>query len=374
MIKIDDISRCCGCMACVQSCPVGCITTELNEQGLEYPVANVDKCINCNLCERVCPFLNNSRSQILRSFAAISSNEEQRMKSSSGGIFSLLAESTTRVNGVVFGARFDDEWNVVHDYCETIEGIAAFRGSKYLQSRIGDSYRKAEHFLKDGRMVLFSGTPCQIAGLKLFLRKEYDNLLLVEVACHGVPSPKIWKDYLSTICNNASHINFRDKRLGWENYSYIVRDDGKEVLNECYRDNIYSRGFLRNLTLRPSCFNCPSKDGKSGSDITIADFWGIDPLLPGINDHKGISLVITRSKKGQTAINGLEAVLYQVPNEEATRYNTAIIHSTSKPKLYNYFWKCYQTKGFSAVEHTLAKSRPSFFKKLTQHLARIFVR
>ena len=246
MINIIDKKNCCGCNACVQHCPKSCITMQEDGEGFLYPIVDQEVCIDCGLCQKVCPVLNQGEERKpLQVYAANNPNEEVRMQSSSGGVFTLLAETIIQEGGVVFGVRFNDDWEVIHDYTETKEGLAAFRGSKYVQSRIGESYCQVERFLKKGRKVLFTGTPCQIAGLNLFLRKEYDNLLTVDFICHGVPSPGVWKSYLEELIalkgnqknsvlshskpiilysiRDISRIEFRNKRLGWKKYSFALR-------------------------------------------------------------------------------------------------------------------------------------------------------
>ena len=197
MIAIKEKHNCCGCSACVQVCPKQCIRMYADNEGFLYPQVNSTICIDCGLCEKVCPVINQNKPNVpLSVYAAKNINEEVRIKSSSGGIFTLLAEQIISEGGVVFGARFNENWEVVHDYTETIDGLESFRGSKYVQSSISDNFKVAKQFLKEGRKVLFSGTPCQIAGLKKFLQKEYENLLTMEVVCHGVPSPMVWRDYI----------------------------------------------------------------------------------------------------------------------------------------------------------------------------------
>lgn len=197
MIKVKDKSACCGCAACVQICSKQCISLDEDKEGFLYPTVNRNLCIECGKCEAVCIELHSFEvHEPLKFFAAQHFDESVRAASSSGGIFTLLAETVINDGGVVFGARFDSDWSVVHDFTETHEGLQAFRGSKYLQSRIGNTYRQAGKFLKAGRKVLFSGTPCQIAGLKRYLHKNYENLLAVDFVCHGVPSPLVWKKYL----------------------------------------------------------------------------------------------------------------------------------------------------------------------------------
>jgi len=199
-VQLVKRELCTGCGACYSICPVHCISMQEDPEGFLYPVIEKEKCTSCKKCENVCPaIVQGNERKPLSVYAAKNLNEEIRRQSSSGGIFTLIAESIIQKGGVVFGARFNGNWEVVHDYTETEEGLAAFRGSKYVQSRIGDTYLKAKDFLLAGRKVLFSGTPCQIAGLKAFLQKDYDNLLTVDLICHGVPSPLVWKRYLDEV-------------------------------------------------------------------------------------------------------------------------------------------------------------------------------
>ena len=191
--------------------------------------------------------------------------------------------------------RFDKDWNTVHSWTDSEEGLADFRGAKYVQSRIGDTFHEAESFLKQGRQVLFSGTPCQIAGLKNFLRKEYDGLLTVDIVCHGVPSPLVWQHYLASLHpdeERITSISMRDKKEGWKRYRMEIWTGNKLLYAGKAMDNLYSKGYLADLFIRPSCHACPARKGKSGSDITIGDFWGIDTYYPAFDDDKGTGLVI----------------------------------------------------------------------------------
>lgn len=200
MINIKDKSNCCGCNACVQKCPKQCISMREDDEGFLYPYVDKILCIDCGLCEKTCPVINSKEERKpLNVFAAKKPNDEVRMQSSSGGIFTLLAENVIDEGGVVFGAGFNERWEVVHSFAEKKEDLAKFRGSKYVQSKVGNSYKQAEAFLKQGRKVLYSGTPCQIAGLKQYLRKDYANLLAVDFICHGVPSPGVFRTYLRAI-------------------------------------------------------------------------------------------------------------------------------------------------------------------------------
>ena len=311
MIKITDKTNCCGCNACVQCCPKQCITMIPDEEGFDYPTVNKNDCIDCGLCEKVCPILNSGESKRpLKVYAAKNTKEEIRLKSSSGGVFTALAEDIIHKGGVVFGVSFDKEWNVVHTYTENIEGLAAFRGSKYVQSKVGSSYKEVKSFLKSGREVLFTGTSCQIAGLKNFLRKDYPNLLTIEILCHGVPSPKVWQQYLfekkaQFRCNDISQINFRDKRNGWSQFHMVINFTNGNLYTAPFSNDTYFKGFLSNLYLRPSCYSCKCKNGRANSDLVIADYWNINEALPEYNDNKGISLVLINSPKGLSTINSL---------------------------------------------------------------------
>lgn len=327
MIKVEDKSMCCGCAACVQRCPKQCIAMEADGEGFLYPLVDTGKCINCGLCEKVCPMLNPGEERVpLHTYAARCTDEDIRRESSSGGVFSVLAGEVLADGGVVFGARFDNEWGVVHDFCTTPEGLAAFRGSKYVQSNVGDNYIKAEVFLKEGRRVLFSGTPCQIAGLKRFLRREYDNLLAVEVACHGVPSPLVWRRYLEeqehSLCNIA-HIAFRDKSAGWKNFSFMLSWSNGGLCERFY-DNDYMKAFLSNFSLRPSCYNCKAKAHSSGADILLADLWGAPHLIGADDDDKGMSLVAVDK---EAILPSGKLWLKEIEYSEAVKYNSAIVKS-----------------------------------------------
>ena len=311
MINITDKKDCCGCSACVQACPKQCIQMKDDEEGFGYPHVDTAACTRCGACLRACPMGHNSAAQKpLKIYASKNLNEDIRNQSSSGGIFTPLAENVIRHNGVVFGAAFDECWNAVHTFAENSEGLAAFRGSKYMQSDIGTSYRQVKTFLNSGREVLFSGTPCQIAGLRQFLGKEYDNLFLVEILCHGVPSPKVWQRYLDTKkqachCNEISRINFRDKKNGWKRFCITIEFKNGTTYQSPHRKDSYYRSFQKNLSLRPSCYGCKYKNGRAGSDLTIADYWNIDQALPGYNDDKGVSLVLVNTGKGASLLRSI---------------------------------------------------------------------
>lgn len=277
-----------------------------DSEGFLYPEVDMDSCIDCGLCEKVCNELHPfEKQEPLKVLAAINKDETVRLKSSSGGIFHILASRIIAEGGVVFGARFDEDWQVVIDYAEDMKGVEAFMGSKYVQARIENAYKDAKRFLAEGRKVLFSGTPCQVAGLHQFLLKPYDNLLTVDFVCHGTPSPKVWGMYLEEVAGaqkNVRRIEFRNKKNGWKNYSFHLEYDKGELLSS-YKQNPYMTAFLEDLILRPSCYGCKARGGGSRSDITIADFWGIDSVFPDMNDDKGTGLVFINTPKGRDSID-----------------------------------------------------------------------
>ncbi len=308
MIEILNKEHCVGCEACVVKCPRGCISFNEDSEGFRYPKVDMKLCIDCSICQRVCPVINQEPNrEPLATYGAKHRDEKILLASSSGGLFTLLAEPVIERGGVVFGVEFDENWEARHSYTETKEGLVRFRGSKYIQSRVGDSYLKVEKYLRAGRNVLFSGTPCQIAGLNRFLGKEYDNLLTVDLICHGVPSPLVWRKYLcDTKIKNISGISFRDKCTGWSSSSLSISSESDRGLCEKLGRNIFFRGFIKDLYLRPSCHECPAKALKSGSDITIADYWGIEIDNPQFNDSRGVGLAIIATQRGLEVFESLD--------------------------------------------------------------------
>ena len=377
MIKITDKHNCCGCEACVQACPKNCISFEEDNEGFCYPRVDESICIECGLCEKVCPILTPFDSRLPQTqFAAINNDEQVRMESSSGGIFTLLAEQIINEGGVVFGARFDEDWQVTIDHTETTDGLAAFRGSKYVQACVGDTYAKCAKFLKAGRKVLYSGTPCQIAGLKHYLRKEYENLLTVDFVCHGVPSPKVWGKYLQEVVGtvNVQGVSMRDKlQEGWKRFNFVLdyQNEGKMIsLSSWHQKNDYMNAFLRDMILRPSCYACKAKECRSHSDITIADFWGIQNIRPQMDDDKGTGLLLIHTAKGKENVPFDKMKYEEVTFEEGYRNNPAIYRSAKPwPRRAEFFQ---QLDNEDAVVDLIRKSlRPTMQMRLKSFIRKI---
>lgn len=355
MIDIKDKHDCCGCEACAQICPKHCITMKSDHEGFAYPEVDRQKCVDCGLCERVCPMHDKPLHSVvpIQTLAAINTDEDVRYKSSSGGLFSMFAERTIQHGGVVFGAEYDTDWTVVHAKAETLKELSRFRGSKYMQSRIGSTFREVKRILQSGREVLFSGTPCQVAGLKKFLGKEYANLLTVDCVCHGVPSPTVWQSYLKSVSKNTkdvSAVNMRCKSHGWKSYRMkIVGRNGEVLVDEPFDCNPFMKAFLRDMILRPACYSCPFKEGRAGSDITLGDFWGIEHIDPSVDDDRGTSLLLVNTDLGKSTIKTLGAATKSEPYTDVVSHNPSICHVTSKNRYRKLFMQLVVTKEFSTA-------------------------
>lgn len=342
MIQVSKKQDCCGCSACVQRCPRHCISMKEDAEGFLYPDVDMTQCIDCGICEKVCPWLNlHEKSKIQDVLGAKNIDRKERMESSSGGVFIALAKKVIENGGVVFGAVFNECWEVVHTYAENLKDVKSMMGSKYMQSRMENSYREAKGFLKRGRTVLFTGCPCQITGLHNYLGKEYHNLISVDFLCHGVPSPGVWRKYLTEVSTSfpkeingisldfstkITDIDFRNKQQsGWKNFYLTITglSNGTEkvLLSDKHKNNPFMKGFLGDLYLRPSCYNCKCKNGASHSDLTIADFWGINSIMPDFDDDKGVSLVLVNTDKGRNVLALCDLEIRKSTLDDARRFN-----------------------------------------------------
>lgn len=346
MINIEDKTKCCGCHACFNICPKNAITMEEDEKGFKYPIINKEKCVDCGLCEKVCPIINKKEKQASqKAYACYNKDEKVRLESSSGGVFSLIANYILENNGVVFGAAFDNEFKVKHILVDKKEDLYKLRTSKYVQSSINDTYRKAKEYLEKNVKVLFTGTPCQVNGLLTFLGKEYENLYTQDIICHGVPSPKVWEKYLKYRKKKDENekiedVNFRKKDNGWGKYEFSIKYSNKEVAIDHNKD-IYMNAFLRDVSLRDSCYKCSFKDKIRKTDITLADFWGINNIKPEMNDDKGTSLIFVNSNKGNELLEKIKnnLVIDEVNFEESIQYNKSMYISSSQNKSRDKFFE-----------------------------------
>lgn len=343
VLSLASSIECTGCGACVSICPKGCIRMKEDKEGFLQPAIDSKECISCHKCEHACPILNPEKideNQSTKAFAAINIDETIRQKSSSGGVFYALSEWTIAQGGVVFGARFDEQWQVVHDYAEKLDGIIPFMGSKYVQSVIGNTFKQARIFLEEGRWVLFSGTPCQLGGLRAYLGKHYDRLIQVDIICYGVPSPGVWRTYLQERIRRRgkiTRISFRDKRDGWRHSRFVVSfERGDEEI-----DGLFMGGFSYKAYLRKSCYDCPFRHYHRNSDLTIADYWGVHELCQEMFDDKGTSIVFSHSSLGDVV---LDAISDSIKMKAQTR-NNAIEYNP-----------------FMVEKHTVTDKRVRFFR------------
>ena len=382
MINIVSEQDCCGCSACAERCPKSCISMLEDQEGFLYPVVDKEKCVNCHLCEQVCPVLDKTEAYSDSfAYAAKNRNEDERLNSSSGGLFIVLAKYFLVHGGIVFGAVFDSNFEVYHTYSSDLDGVKSMMRSKYVQSNIRSSYIDCENFLKQGKKVLFTGTPCQIDGLRHFLKKEYDNLLTVEVICHGVPSPGVWRMYLKQFFLNHEFsykdnlsLSFREKqKYGWKHFGFSVCRESDFLFSVPAFENPYIKGFLSNLYLRPSCHHCPSKGGRSGADLTIADFWGIESVMPDFDDDKGTGLLIVHSKKGKEILPMLNLDSHEVSLEKAIVCNSAYIQSVEAHPKRGTFFALFHKHALSIAQMVDKCLRLSFVERLKNKLISKFL-
>lgn len=339
MPQLAQLNMCTGCTACSSVCPKGCISIIVREDGFQYPVINTDRCIECKLCERVCPVLNSQpTSHTPKAYAAYARNVQTRLSSSSGGIFSELSRLILSKGGAVYGAAYDESFRVIHTCAEDENDLASLRGAKYAQSNLDGVFPDIKKRLKQDQTVLFAGTPCQIAGLKAFLQSEYDNLITVDFICHGVSSPMVWEKFVSHMAASGSirNINLRAKDTGWRHYRYSNRfeyEDGHVELITS-GNSLFMKLFTSDYINRLSCETCRFKGYGRQSDLTLGDFWGIWDIDPEMDDDQGTSVVLVQSKTGQALWGKIcdRIVFKEVTLDKASLQNRSILESSiAKP-------------------------------------------
>lgn len=344
MPRLAEADLCVGCSVCASICPNRCIEMEKDSDGFKYPVLmHLANCVECGMCESVCPVLSENikaNNEIPLAYAAFSQNEALRMESSSGGIFTELAKQILAENGIVFGAAYNEKFEVKHCGIEKESDLWKLRGAKYAQSDLGNSFSEILARLKNGQRVLFSGTPCQVAGLKAFVKKDYDNLFCVDFVCHGVPSPMAWKAYVEYRAEQDAagklpeRINLRDKNTGWSNYHYsnvFEYENGKRH-SIASSDSLFMKLFVGDYISRSSCEYCKFKGYSRVSDITLGDFWGIWDVDPEMDDNKGTSVVLLQSEKAKKIWQtiGSKIKCKEVSLEQASQQNPSMLNSAKQ--------------------------------------------
>ena len=341
-----DPKYCTGCEACASYCPVSAIQMEADDDGFFYPQIDTEKCIQCGLCHKTCPvaIMPKPSHEMDRIWMFEAQDEKMRNASSSGGAFSQLARQVIEKDGLVFGCRMDEDcYGASHTGVDNEVDLAPLRGSKYVQSRMGNALCQVKRALEEGKWVLFSGTPCQVAGLQSYLGDQsWARLLTVDLICHGVPSQKVWQAYAKELEEEAkaklTQVSFRDKKIGWQTYSLSCGFADGSVYSQTVLEDLYLRGFIENLYLRPSCHNCSFKGKHYKSDITLGDFWGIGEFFPELSNKQGISLVISHTNKGVSAINSLDigGMLREVTGMDVLKHNSAFYRVSGQSPFRNH--------------------------------------
>ena len=366
-ILFEKPTECCGCAACVNICPREAIEMKEDTEGFLYPVVDSNKCVNCHLCEKVCALkkdkdsqrYNRSDEEVPIAFAAKHKEYMVRMDSRSGGVFTAITDYILQNGGVVYGAVLNSDFYVEHMRTEVAEGRDLMRGSKYVQSKIGNVFKIVKEDLEKERRVLFSGTSCQVAGLKEYLQKDYEKLMCLDIVCHGVPSPLVWKKYLGwqeTKYGKCVAADFRNKKdFGWTDHVETMefcKDGGKKRIHS----RIYSELFYGHAILRPVCYECPYKSIHHPGDITIADFWGIEKAVPGFSDNKGVSLVLINTVKGKEYFDCIKKDLEYQKTELQKCLQPPLVKPFPKPDNRETFWKDFREKPFQYIANVYGKN------------------
>ena len=347
-IEIKDPENCCGCWGCENACPTKSITMLEDEEGFRYPKVNEDTCIECGLCIKTCPIIHaeaDKLNETQHAFLLQHRNQDVLAQSASGGAFTAIATYVIRQGGVVFGAAYSKDFVVKHQYVEREEDLKIFRNSKYVQSEMGDAFTEAKKFLREGRMVCFSGVPCQLEGLLRYLRRSYDNLVTVDVLCHSITSPKVFRIYVQSLRNKfgdgITSIMFRDKKPYGYKYSQMSAYIGdKQVYKEGVDTNVYLRSFFSDVNVRPSCYDCKFKKQHHLTDFSIWDCFDVYKFSETFDNDKGVTRLLVNSGKGMRIIDSLrnEALIMEIPVDTAVSGVNEMFHSVkTNPKRKAFF-------------------------------------
>lgn len=358
---VADKENCTGCTACEKVCPVSAIRMTVDAEGFLYPEISSELCTTCGLCHKICPLTRRNQFEkkaLQRVYAVKHRDTNVRSKSSSGGMFTAISEYILSKNGVIYGAVYDCNFVVRHGRAQTGEERDKMRGSKYVQSSLGDTLINVKSDLEGGRIVLFTGTPCQCAAVRKYLANvDCSRLYIMDLLCDGTPSPKFFKEYIAFIAkknkDKVIDINFRDKMFGWNNKVMKIEMRKQSYCKKASDDGFYQL-FFNHILLRPSCYTCIYANKNREGDITVGDFWGIDEINSDFSDENGVSLVIINTPKGERIF---EAIKNQLDiscqtMEDAEKKQLRLSKPARMGTRRNEFWKDYQTKG---IEYVLKK-------------------
>lgn len=323
MIKIDKKENCAGCTACYNICPKKCIEMKPDKEGFLYPAIDMEQCIDCHLCEKICPVLHKkTEDKEPGGYVCRSRDPGIVAASTSGGMFTPISRWVTEQGGVIFGVGFGNDWSIRHKMAESLESAGEFRGSKYVQSYLGDTFENVKKKLEEGRFVCFSGTPCQAAGLKAYLKKDYERLIIVDVVCHGTPSPKLWKKYVNyqekKNRSRLKSVNFRAKTYGYHSGSMELEFMNGKKYKGSARTDYMLKSFFKEISSRPSCYSCAFKTVSRESDLTLFDAWHVSALVPGLkDDDRGYTNVLVHTEKGHRLLDAIQDQLEMYPADVA---------------------------------------------------------
>lgn len=362
MIELQRKEDCCGCTACASACPVNCIEMQEDKEGFKYPQINKDWCINCQKCEKVCPVINKPNNEMEpAALLARTKDMELLQKCTSGGVFTEIAREAVKRGGIAYGAVYGEKFKVQHERIVELADIEKVPGSKYVQSDVGKIFAQVKKDVENGKRVVFCGTPCQVAGLKNFLGKQWDNLLLIDLVCHGVPSPKLWKAYVELLeekYGELAYANFRSKRLGYHVSVMEERfESGKSQIGSA-RTNLMSKCFFQNAADRPICYECPFKTVSRCSDLTIFDGWHAAEYVDGLkDDDKGYTIILIQSDRGKRYIeNAKDLTLYEIDIDRAISLDGKMaVSSVQRPQWRDDF---YQLLELGGIERTVQNLFP----------------
>ncbi len=352
-LKTGNKKECSGCTACKNICPKNAIQMIEDEKGFKYPIIDKEKCIDCGACYRICPNIKKEENnKIIETYGVKHRNENERITSRSGGVFVALSDYILNQGGVVYGVKQNKDFTVCHGRAESKKQRDEFKGSKYIQSDMNDIIKKVKQDLREEKIVLFSGTPCQVHAVKVSVPEKYqNNLYTCDLICHGVPSEKIFKEFLkyveTTSGKKIKEFNFRDKRFGWEtHYETSIMEDGTEITTQFFRNLFYGHNILR-----PSCYNCNYANIHRPADITIADFWGIEKVAPEFMDKKGVSLTIVNNEKGKKWFEEVKKDLHIIncSIEDCIKYTYTLSNPTPEGEQMEEFWKDYENHNFEYI-------------------------
>lgn len=371
MKLVIEKNQCCGCTACMNTCPVNAITMKKDEEGFFYPVIDDNICIKCGQCKKACSFHENNTyveyDTYQRAYAVKHKNSEARASSRSGGMFVALSDYILSKNGLVYGVGYQDNWMVVHRRVNNSIDRDLLKGSKYVQSNLGNSFRQIKADLENGNYVLFSGTPCQVAGLNSYISDDLkEKLYTCDIVCHGVPSPLIWSEYIGHIerkyKSDIIAVDFRDKEYGWHSHYQTFRladmNIGKVIENQ------FTDLFYQHIIFRPSCEKCYFANLKRVSDLTLGDFWGIEKSKKYFDDNKGVSLVLINTDKGKEIFDKINQEIDYESSEIKDCIQPNLLHPSKPAFNRSSFWSSYKKRGFDRTLERFTNKRYHLYRKI----------